>query len=169
MNKKNIFTVLLTIVALVGLMLWGKSAQKSAPVATSAAEGEVLAGDLFAEETFYDFKTIRMKDGKVSYSFNVINKGESDLVLERVTTSCMCTVAYVVNGENKKGPFGMPGHGGSVPKVNDTIKAGETREIEVVFDPNAHGPAGVGLIERVVRLEYGEKTLELNIKAVVTP
>jgi len=53
--------------------------------------------------------------------------------------------------------------------VNDTIKAGETREIEVVFDPNAHGPAGVGLIERVVRLEYGEKTLELNIKAVVTP
>ena len=63
----------------------------------------------------------------------------------------------------------MPGHGGSVPKVNDTIKAGETREIEVVFDPNAHGPAGVGLIERVVRLEYGEKTLELNIKAVVTP
>src|SRR3972149_5572640 len=167
--KKNIIVILIVILVITGLAWWGKSAQKSAPIATSAAEGEVLAGDLFAEETFYDFKTIRMKDGKVSYSFNVINKGESDLVLERVTTSCMCTVAYVVNGENKKGPFGMPGHGGSVPKVNDTIKAGEAREIEVVFDPNAHGPAGVGLIERVVQLEYAGQTLELNIKAVVTP
>ena len=64
----------------------------------------------------------------------------------------------------------MPGHGGAVPKVNETIKAGESRNIEVVFDPNAHGPAGIGMIDRFVFIEdaNGEK-LQLEIKATVTP
>jgi len=125
---------------------------------------------LIAPETFYDFGTIQMKNGKVSYSFNIINGGGTDILLERVTTSCMCTVAYIVNKNEKIGPFGMPGHGGQVPKSNYTIRAGETLEIEAVFDPNAHGPAGIGLIERVIKLEYGNgEILNLNFKAVVTP
>jgi len=125
---------------------------------------------LKATETFYDFGAISMKDGKVSKIFKISNESDFDIFVPSVYTSCMCTVAYVVDGDDKKGPFGMPGHGGAVPKVNETIKAGESRNIEVVFDPNAHGPAGIGMIDRFVFIEdaNGEK-LQLEIKATVTP
>ena len=64
----------------------------------------------------------------------------------------------------------MPGHGGAVPRVNEIIKAGESRDIEVVYNPNAHGPAGVGLIERSVFLEdENGKIIEFKFKVNVTP
>ncbi|HIH51951.1 MAG TPA: DUF1573 domain-containing protein [Nanoarchaeota archaeon] len=166
--KKNIILVLVVVLFFVGLAYFGKVAQKATPIASGTEK--VGNGSLSADEKFYDFGSISMKNGKVSRLFKVSNLTDEDVFLERVTTSCMCTVAYVINGEDKKGPFGMAGHGGAVLKVNDTIKAGETREIEVVFDPNAHGPAGVGLIDRIITLadKNGEE-LNLEIKAVVTP
>ena len=63
----------------------------------------------------------------------------------------------------------MPGMG-FAPKANMLVKAGETRNIDVVYDPNAHGPAGVGFIDRFVNLtDTNGGTLQLEIKAVVTP
>ena len=64
----------------------------------------------------------------------------------------------------------MPGHGGVVPKANALVKAGELLDIEVVFDPNAHGPAGVGRIDRFINLtdENGGE-LQFEIKALVKP
>ena len=82
----------------------------------------------------------------------------------------MCTAAYIVRGDGeKKGPFSMPGHR-PVPKAKEIIKAGESRGIEVVYDPNAHGPAGVGMINRFVYLEDREgNKMQFEIKANVTP
>ncbi|KKT83316.1 MAG: hypothetical protein UW81_C0021G0020, partial [Candidatus Giovannonibacteria bacterium GW2011_GWC2_44_9] len=41
---------------------------------------------------------------------------------------------------------------------------------EVVFDPAAHGPAGVGRIERAVYLENSaSEALQLKFSATVTP
>lgn len=184
MNKNTIISILVIIAVIIGLALIAKPSksenkeinkgqevvdENSAPQNFHPA---IVGGAkmLTAPETFYDFGSISMKDGKVSRKFAVANTTGSDIVIERLVTSCMCTVAYIVNGENKKGPFGMPGHGGPVPKANYTVRAGESIEIEAVFDPNAHGPAGVGLIERVITLtsDSGE-TLNLNFKAIVTP
>ena len=54
--------------------------------------------------------------------------------------------------------------------VNETIKAGESRIIRAVYDPNAHGPAGVGPIDRFLILtDSSGSKLELEIKAIVTP
>lgn len=162
------------ILGVAGLVWWSKSVDSGTLNSGSgtSSSSEIIAsgaGMLSAEETFYNFGKISMKDGNVSKTFKVWNKSSGDVNLESVTTSCMCTVAYVVNAGGKQGPFGMPGHG-SVPKVNEVIKAGESRDIEVVYDPNAHGPAGVGMIDRFVYLvdENGQK-LELEIKANVTP
>ncbi|OGI57482.1 hypothetical protein A3B85_00590 [Candidatus Nomurabacteria bacterium RIFCSPHIGHO2_02_FULL_37_13] len=137
--------------------------------AVSSVAGE--ENQLVASETFYDFGVISMKNGNVSKMFKVSNLGDKDINLQSVSTSCMCTVAYVIKQDgNKKGPFGMPGHGGAVPKTNELIKSGESRDIEVVYDPNAHGPAGVGMIDRFVYLEDANgKKLQLEIKANVTP
>jgi len=63
----------------------------------------------------------------------------------------------------------MPGHT-AIPNLSVQIEPGQTAEVEAVFDPAAHGPAGVGVIERQVTLELnGQSPLQLSFKAVVTP
>ena len=76
----------------------------------------------------------------------------------------------MVKGDGStKGPFGMAGMG-YVPPANETIKPGESRIVRVVYDPNAHGPAGVGQIDRFVTLtDSSGGTLQFEIKALVTP
>lgn len=183
MSKQTIISLIIIILGVGGLVWWSKVADKAVVGADefggsrpAIIEGE--AGILTAEETFYDFGQISMKDGNVSKIFKVTNFGAGDVKLTDVSTSCMCTAAYILRDDGSKlGPFGMPGHGGTggMPghgdgKAGEIIPAGEFRDIEVVYDPNAHGPAGVGLVDRFIYLEdeNGQK-LELEIKANVTP
>ena len=49
------------------------------------------------------------------------------------------------------------------------MAVGEEATITVVFDPNAHGPAGVGLIQRTVTIENDGKPIEFSFKVIVTP
>lgn len=165
--NKTITTVLLILLGSFGLMWWGKSVQKPVSHAPGVAPG--IASVLSTPEQSYDFGTIRMANGNVSKVFKVTNPTGKDVNVKSVYTSCMCTAAYIVNGTSKKGPFGMQGMG-YVPPADEIIKAGETRDIEVVYDPNAHGPAGVGSIDRFAYLtDENGGTLQLEIKAVVTP
>lgn len=163
MNKNKILFSAIILLALFGLTWFSKPA----PSETGATSS---GGALAAIETYYDFGEISMKDGNVEKMFRIENRTNEDITLERVTTSCMCTRAFIEGGPENKGPFGMPGHSGIVPKASELIKAGEFRDIRVIFDPNAHGPAGIGLIERVVYLEEssGART-ELEFRAVVKP
>jgi len=163
--KTKIITWSLIIIGIFGLLWWGGKNQASLP-----AKGVERKSELTAEEIFYDFGTISMAKGNVSKTFKVTNPTEKDITIRSITTSCMCTNAYVVELDGKKeGPFGMPGHG-AVPKVNKIIKTNESLDIEVVYDPNAHGPAGIGRIDRFVYLEDSEGgALNFEVKANVTP
>ena len=127
-------------------------------------------GQLVASELSYDFGTISMKNGNVQKEFTITNSTSEDINLKTVVTSCMCTQAFIVRPDGStEGPFGMPGMG-YVPPANDVIKAGESRVIRAVYDPNAHGPAGVGQINRFITLtDASGGTLELEIKALVKP
>ncbi|MEK7606512.1 MAG: DUF1573 domain-containing protein [Patescibacteria group bacterium] len=172
MKHQTITTVLLTILAIMGLFVWGYANRGVADTSVQNVAGEGASiGSLSAQETFFDFGTISMKNGNVSKEFTVTNQSAEDILVSSLVTSCMCTTSFIVAPDGSvKGPFGMPGHGRSVPPANEMIPAGESRSIRVVFDPNAHGPAGVGSIERTVTLtEDNGATLELEFKAVVTP
>jgi hypothetical protein len=69
----------------------------------------------------------------------------------------------------KKGPFGMIGHA-AIPAIAETLVPGGRARVEIVFDPAAHGPAGVGRIERAIMAETNAgKPLELGFVAMVTP
>ena len=110
-----------------------------------------------------------MKQENVSQMFTVANESETPVTIRKVTSSCMCTEAFVIQGDSRKGPFGMPGHG-SVPLVNEIVPTNGTVGIDVVYDPAAHGPAGIGRIERAVFIEDENGTVQtLTIKALVTP
>lgn len=161
--NKTIIVITLIVVGVVGLMMWGSSAQRP-PTATGAIS------TLTASEKLYDFGTISMKNGNVTKDFTVTNSTDKDIFVPSLVTSCMCTKAFIVEPDGgTKGPFGMPSMG-YVPASNETIKAGESRIIRAVYDPNAHGPAGVGQINRTITLtDASGGTLQLEIKALVTP
>jgi hypothetical protein len=172
MNEKNKIIVFLSVVAIlfISIFFLARSAPRENQEVTVNPNSNSSIFELDIPQTTYDFKNISMKNGNVSTTFTIINPKEEDINLQKVFTSCMCTVAYVIGQDgNKKGPFGMPGHG-AVPKVNEIIKAGESRDIEIIYDPNAHGPAGVGMISRFVYLEDAKgNRRQLEIRANVTP
>ena len=153
-------------VTAIGLLIW-----IAGPDDISDGAGNMTsAGNLILDETFFDFGNISMAAGIVSHEFKVKNAGDGDAVVSQIYTSCMCTSAIFFNGEIRFGPFGMAGHG-FIPKFNGKISVGEEAIIKVDFDPAAHGPAGVGPIERAVYLvqKNGDQPLEIRFRAVVTP
>ncbi|MFA5838958.1 MAG: DUF1573 domain-containing protein [Candidatus Paceibacterota bacterium] len=162
--KNTIITGVIIVIVLVGLMVWGKNNQT-----TESIKKSEVSSVLTTSEKIYDFGTISMKDGLVNYTFKVTNPSDKDIYIKKINTSCMCTQAYIETADGEKGPFGMEGMG-YIPPVNETIKAGEFRNVKVVYDPNAHGPAGVGMIDRFIYLIGADgETTQLEIKAVVTP
>jgi hypothetical protein len=164
--KRNILIVgLLAVAGLLGAMWLGRPTGS----ATTAQTDNAVRSALSAPETLYDFGVVLMKDGKVSHRFKVTNPTDKELTAEYLSTSCMCTTAYIVDDKAQIGPFGMEGMG-SRGKARMLFKPAETREIEVVFDPNAHGPAGVGPLQRFVTLtDATGGRLQLEIKGVVRP
>lgn len=67
-----------------------------------------------ADQTSFEFGTIKEADGKVSHTFQITNKGEMPLVITRVIASCGCTTP-------------------EWPK--EPIAPGKDAEIKVTFDP----------------------------------
>lgn len=133
--------------------------------AMSAASGALAA---VGSDT-YDFGTLSMKNGVARYSFALRNTSAAPVTVRKMYTSCMCTTATLVVGTTRLGPVGMPGHG-AIPSLDQVIGPNEEASVEVVFDPAAHGPAGVGRIQRSITLEQDSGApLELQFSAMVTP
>jgi len=167
MSRNIILVSVLFVVALAGIMWWGRDAQTTSSVQSNV--GALAAGSLVAEETVYDFGTIAMKDGVVSHQFRVRNDSEAPVLIQKVYTSCMCTTVNIQLRSGKTyGAFGMPGHGPS--KTNIEVGPHEEATVLAMFDPNAHGPSGVGLANRSVYLETNSpktKQVELRFSALV--
>lgn len=163
---------LIIIGSAVFLVLFGALVWFSRPEARRqpANVGSAGSGALAAEEMSFDFGEVSMARGKVRRTFMVKNESAVPVAVEKVYTSCMCTEAkFTRAGGKSRGPFGMPGHG-FIPKINETLAPGEEAQVEAIFDPAAHGPAGVGPVERLIYIESSNApTLELTISAVVTP
>jgi len=168
MKSNTISIIAVVLLVFIGLFVWGYSGERGINVAPGSSS--TSKSILTAPEVLYDFGTISMKNGNVTKEFTVENTTDQDIMVSTVLTSCMCTSAFIVLPDgNIKGPFKMPGMG-YVPPANEIIKAGESRIIRVVYDPNAHGPAGVGRINRFVTLtDTSGGTVQLEIKALVTP
>ena len=164
MNK--IFIGAVIVAGVTGLIWLGspKGSETKSPVAESSGSGLLIL-----EESIFDFGEISMAAGDVSHVFKIKNTGTGPVVIRKMYTSCMCTTAQLIYGDKKFGPYGMAGHG-FIPSINETINPGEEASVEVVFDPKAHGPAGVGKIQRVVTIDNNAGSpMELSFSALVTP
>lgn len=168
-NHKKITGIIVGLGAFILLIAAGLALSYRPPTATNqspAAAGPVV---LAAEVMAYDFGPVSMANGKVSKVFTIKNSTDNAATIQKLYTSCMCTEATLLQNGQRIGPFGMPGHG-PIPTIAQPLNAGESAEVEVVFDPAAHGPAGVGPIQRDIYVEtVGGGRLVLQIKAQVTP
>ncbi len=168
MKYKDIIISAAAIVLILGGLIWLASPRER----ETSADGALPS--LSAPENLFDFGEISMAAGKVSHIFKVKNIQDQPTTVTKMYTSCMCTEAILITdgADGKKseaGPYGMPGHS-SIPKINKTLQPGEEAEVEAVFDPAAHGPAGIGPVERSIYIETPSASpLELRFKALVKP
>ena len=96
--------------------------------------------------TSYDWGEIGINDGDAEAVFEIKNDGSETVKLYNVTTSCACTSAQLLLNDKSSPLFGMHSKSGYVMEV----PAGETAKLKVVFDPDFHGPNGVGAISRQI-------------------
>lgn len=170
-NKNIIVFIVIVTLALAGFALLGASRPSGGP----ASLGNLVnnqsgsSGSLVVSEASYDFGTISMRRGNVQRVFTVKNTSQEAVTVTKLYTSCMCTTATLVKSEKKIGPFGMPGHG-FMPSIKETLAPQEEVEVEVIFDPAAHGPSGIGRIERLIYVENDAGSLlTFGFTATVTP
>jgi hypothetical protein len=160
------------VVVIGGLVVVARPGAVSAPpeqVQAAAPSGPRTPGQLRAIRTRYNFGTVSMARGKVTTVFRIANTGSDPVVIRKLYTSCMCTTAALVKNGKSSDAFGMAGHT-PIPTIDVPLTSKDDAAIEVVFDPAAHGPAGVGPIERVVTVENSAgEPLELQFAALVTP
>lgn len=165
-HKNVIIGVVLLTLVLAGLIV----AAKPEPVAQNPTRAEVRSqSDLTANEMSIDFGKVSMAAGNVTHRFGIKNANATPIVIRKISTSCMCTTAQLEKGGRKLAVYGMPGHG-YVPNLDEPLAPNGQAVVEVVFDPAAHGPAGIGRVERYVTIYTGAaQPLELSFTALVTP
>jgi hypothetical protein len=138
-------------------------------VASNAVAATRAARALQAREPYFEFGPVSMAAGKVKHRYWLRNESTAPVEIRRIYTSCMCTTATFVKGMRVVGTYGMPGHG-PLPDVNETLAPNEAAYIDAVFDPAAHGPAGLGHTERVITVEPAAgEPLQVGFAAEVKP
>ncbi|MBU6501092.1 MAG: DUF1573 domain-containing protein [Patescibacteria group bacterium] len=164
-NKKTF--ILVTIIAVVAglLLFWGSHAPAVSGKVSLLGETSAVFGQAVQE---FDFGTISMANGKVEHDFSFTNSGDSVVTVNRADTSCMCTEAVLNFGGKEFGPFGMAGMG-FAPSINEVVPVGGEMNLRTIFDPAAHGPSGIGAIERQVTVYTDKGQFQVAFKALVTP
>lgn len=166
-SKTTIIGIAIAIVTLGGAIWFAYPSSQQANDMASLPQSFSKA--LSAEETDFDFGSISMAAGKVKHTFKIQNISNEPINIEKMYTSCMCTAAVLMMEGGRFGPYGMAGHG-FIPKINEMLSSGEKAVVEVIFDPAAHGPAGVGRIQRTITIENSAgQPFELGFTALVTP
>jgi hypothetical protein len=104
----------------------------------------------------FDFGDVSMANGKISKIIQIKNEGDGDLKLSNIYTSCMCTTVTVKIDGKKSPSFGMRGHGQTFSFWEEALGPGQTADLDVIFDPNAHGPDATGPITRAIYIHSND-------------
>lgn len=170
------FTNLLSVLLMTGLLGAAACTGEAERTETAQAEPRSLLdmeqgqadSPLAADEWRHDFGEIPIDGGDVTTTFTLTNQGEDAAQLAAVYTSCGCTSAVLEFTDGSSvGPFGMPGHG-AMPELERNLEPGESFDVQVTFDPAAHGPQGLGSVMRAVNIHTRDGgTTELRIRADV--
>ncbi|OGK16147.1 hypothetical protein A2690_01775 [Candidatus Roizmanbacteria bacterium RIFCSPHIGHO2_01_FULL_39_12b] len=162
MTEKKVFI----IIGVVVVLLVGTSAVilGSSPVPTKITTSQNAS--IATANTSYDWGYIQYNSPKAIKGFKIKNNGTESLKIGKVKTSCSCTTAQVIIGNNKSPLFSM--HGGS--NWVGEVKPGKEASLEIIFDQTFHGPSGIGPFERYITIETNDASkpkLEFYLKGIV--
>lgn len=167
MSNKIIFGIGAAILIITGVVFVARPDRSQNNNTANISDG--LTEIIEIPEKTFDFGEISMSAGNVNHSFTIKNTGSEPLTINKMYTSCMCTTAILNMNGKTFGPYGMQGHG-FIPKINQELGSGQEAVVEAIFDPIAHGPAGVGFIQRSVVIENNAgKPIQLGFTANVIP
>lgn len=161
MSPKIIIAYLISIVLLVGIIVWVGSKGATTTVKSDDPNRPVA---IIIGDSNFDFGRMLVSDIR-NKVFEVKNDGKSDLELTNVSTSCDCTYTYITASGQKSPKFTM--HGTSSWKGE--VKPGETAQIDVIYEP-AIMPVQ-GRVERMVSVATNDPNnpkLMFNVTAEVT-
>ena len=103
----------------------------------------------------FSFGTVRLSSGIVVHRYPIKNIGTKDLKIANLASSCACTKVYFKSSTQESPRASMKG----MTRITDWVgilKPGESAEIIMEFDPNFHGPTGVGKITRSLSFETND-------------
>lgn len=162
MNDKKIiigFVVLTFLILGGGIYILSNTAAPTKVAPSQNARIEV-------DQKTFDWGNIPYSGPDVTKTFIIKNTGTDTLKLTNIKTSCDCTYAQLTI-EGKASPkFGMHTTSSWVGEV----LPGKEAQLTVVFDPDFHGPTGVGPMERLVAVQTNDisnPALEFYLKGVV--
>lgn len=140
------------ILIVVGLAGYAYYTRLPGPEAGDAGGGTPR---LVVSPTVRNLGLIRMSQGRVKTEFTVENRGDGDLMITSLDTSCGCTSAALVQ-DGRQGPwFTMSGHGLNPRGWSATLRPGERAQLLVEYDPTAHGYY-VGSVARLVYIRTND-------------
>lgn len=121
--------------------------------------------DIF--ETSRDLGEVSQAKGDVSSDFEFRNNGKSNLLINKLGSSCGCTSAAVIY-DGEVGPrFTMEGHGQENPTDWEVaIEPGQSAILRVYYDPNVHGDF-TGAVTRTVSI-FSNDPVEFETKVTIT-
>lgn len=163
-DKKALIGIILVTLLILGGAIWFLSRSSS-----STTIAKVQGAKIEIQETTFDFKDIPYGGGNVSHKFKIKNVGDKELQIANMATSCMCTTVSLKTSSGESPKFGMKGHAPSSSWVGK-LAPGEEAEVVAEFDPTAHGPSGVGPMERFISFETSDPDhpyVELSFKGNV--
>lgn len=143
-SRKRFFPIFILAIALTAaIAAWAAFRQPA----------EIIAGEgiLAIPVAEHDFGPVPVSRGAVSTELPLANIGEEDLVISFLDSSCGCTTARIINGEEKGPVFGMSSHGQSPTDWRTVIEPGQKASLKIYYDPMVH-PKFRGAAIRVVTI-----------------
>lgn len=119
-------------------------------------------------ETKKDLGIVNLKKGVATTEFIIKNGGKSDLIIDKLSSSCGCTSASLVY-QGTEGPrFSMAGHGQEEPDPNwkAAIAPGDEATVKVYYDPAVH-PELTGPVTREISI-HSNDPVDFETKFTIT-
>ena len=136
-----------SLISLIALLLLGIGMQEcsNSPEEKARDRGQ----EIWFDEYMHDYGVIE-KDGDGTWSFVFKNIGEKPFVINRVRSTCGCTVP-----EWPKEPI-EPGASGEITVIYDTKKTGTFLKSVIVYSSAANSPVKLQIKGKVVAPENME-------------
>lgn len=127
-----------------------------------------FAGEIVVRPMEYDLGNVPYGGGIVQRESTLENRGDEELKINSIKTSCGCTEAQLIRDGKESKKFGM--HPNTLT-WSETVPPGEEATLRIFYDPAAHGPEGTGPFRRAIWIESSDsdqEKVEVRIQGSVT-